>query len=497
MTGAVLKTVVARHPGPAGSIPVRLRQLPSPSPGGARDDDPGVVRRAPTSCSTTRPWSPRPSASAGPRVEGDAWSRCSSRCRAGEVAPDDVGRGRARRLPARQHLAAAGAQRHRGGRAHQPRPGAALGGRAARPSPWPPAPPTSSSTSAPGSADRAGPRALAALAAAVPRRRRRARGQQRRRRAGAGRPCALAGGRKVVVARGELVEIGDGFRIPELLESAGRRLREVGTTNRVRLEDYAAAVDDRTGLRAQGAPLQLPGRGLHLEVPVSAAGTRSAAPVVADIGSGLLAPTPGCPTEPDAATPCAPAPTSSPRRGDKLLGGPQCGLLLGRPTLVERLRRHPFARALRVDKLTLAALEATLTGPPPPVAEMLADRPSEPLLARARRIAALLGDRAARPSPSDGGASAGAARRAWCCRAPRSPCRSGWPSPCAAASRPWSGRRARRSAAPRPARPCRPRTTSARRRRRRALARGRGRLTCTSSPRLGTWTTASPRWSAR
>jgi L-seryl-tRNA(Ser) seleniumtransferase len=113
-------------------------------------------------------------------------------------------------------------------------------------------------------------------------------------------------------------------------------------------------------------------------------------PVVVDIGSGLLAPHPRLPDEPDAATVLREGASLVTASGDKLLGGPQCGLLLGEATLVESLRRHPFARALRVDKLTLAALEATLTGPPAPVAAALATRPEE-LMARARRIAEALG----------------------------------------------------------------------------------------------------------
>jgi L-seryl-tRNA(Ser) seleniumtransferase len=109
-------------------------------------------------------------------------------------------------------------------------------------------------------------------------------------------------------------------------------------------------------------------------------------PVVADIGSGLLAPHPRLPDEPDAASTLRAGADLVTASGDKLLGGPQCGLLLGRGDLVDALRRHPFARALRVDKLTLAALEATLTGPMPPVPGALARRPDD-LLARARRLA--------------------------------------------------------------------------------------------------------------
>ncbi|GAA1157049.1 L-seryl-tRNA(Sec) selenium transferase [Nocardioides aquiterrae] len=201
--------------------------------------------------------------------------------------------------------------------------------------------------------------------------------------------CALAQGREVVIARGELVEIGDGFRIPELLESMGVRLREVGTTNRVRLADYEAAVGPATAFVLKVHPSNFRVEGFTSSVPVSEL-TGLGLPVVVDIGSGLLAPHPRLPDEPDAASVLREGASLVTASGDKLLGGPQCGLLLGEAALVESLRRHPFARALRVDKLTLAALEATLTGPPSPVAAALATRP-EDLMGRARRIAEELG----------------------------------------------------------------------------------------------------------
>jgi L-seryl-tRNA(Ser) seleniumtransferase len=205
---------------------------------------------------------------------------------------------------------------------------------------------------------------------------------------------ALAGsvlgrGRRVVVARGELVEIGDGFRIPELLESVGVELREVGTTNRVRRADYEAAVDERTGFVLKVHPSNFRVEGFTSSVGVRELSTLGV-PLVADIGSGLLAPHPRLPEEPDAATWLRAGADLVTASGDKLLGGPQCGLLLGRSELVQRLRRDPFARALRVDKLTLAALEATLTGPLPPVATSLGTRPAE-LFARAERIARSIG----------------------------------------------------------------------------------------------------------
>jgi L-seryl-tRNA(Ser) seleniumtransferase len=214
-------------------------------------------------------------------------------------------------------------------------------------------------------------------------------------------------GGSVVIARGELVEIGDGFRIPELMESVGARLREVGTTNRVRLEDYAAAVDDDTAFVLKVHPSNFSVRGFTSSVPVDQLATLGV-PVVADIGSGLLAPHPRLPHEPDAASALRAGADLVTASGDKLLGGPQCGLLLGRSALVERLRRDPFARALRVDKLTLAALEATLTGPTPPVVAGLG-RTRDDLRARASAVAASLTGLGAEVVDSSGAVGGGGA----------------------------------------------------------------------------------------
>lgn len=172
---------------------------------------------------------------------------------------------------------------------------------------------------------------------------------------------ALAGDREIVVSRGELVEIGDGFRIPELLAATGARLREVGTTNRTKLDDYRAAIGEHTGFVLKVHPSNFAIRGFTASV-----GVRELAglgvPVVADIGSGLLAPDAALPGEPDAATRLAEGASVVTASGDKLLGGPQAGIVLGAAEPVQAMRRHPLARALRVDKLTLAALEATLLG---------------------------------------------------------------------------------------------------------------------------------------
>ena len=199
---------------------------------------------------------------------------------------------------------------------------------------------------------------------------------------------ALAAGREIVLARGELVEIGDGFRIPDLLESTGARLREVGTTNRVTLADYAAAVGPDTGFVLKLHPSNFVVSGFTSSVPAAELAGLDA-PLVVDIGSGLLRPSAVLPDEPDAATALRAGAALVTASGDKLLGGPQAGLLLGRDDVVTRLRRHPLARALRVDKLTLAALEATLRGPAVPVARFLA-ADVVALRTRAARLAGLL-----------------------------------------------------------------------------------------------------------
>ncbi|RSN67025.1 MULTISPECIES: L-seryl-tRNA(Sec) selenium transferase [Actinomadura] len=199
---------------------------------------------------------------------------------------------------------------------------------------------------------------------------------------------ALAGTREIIVSRGELVEIGDGFRIPDLLAATGARLREVGTTNRTSPDDYARAVGPGTGFILKIHPSNFRITGF-----TRAAGIAELAglgvPVVADIGSGLLAPEPLLPDEPDAQTALAAGAGLVTASGDKLLGGPQCGIVLGRADLVRTLARHPLARALRVGKMTLAALEATLRGPAAPTARALHADPSE-LRERAEKLAAEL-----------------------------------------------------------------------------------------------------------
>ncbi len=204
----------------------------------------------------------------------------------------------------------------------------------------------------------------------------------------------LAAGREMVVARGELVEIGDGFRIPELLEATGARLREVGTTNRVSRADYAGAIGEDTAFVLKVHPSNFVVSGFTSACRVDELADLGV-PVVADIGSGLLAPHPLLPDEPDAATTLAQGATLVTASGDKLLGGPQAGVVLGGvgagEAAVARIRRHPLARAMRVDKLTLAALEATVRGPRPPVRRFLDADPAD-LRRRAERLAAALAD---------------------------------------------------------------------------------------------------------
>lgn len=176
---------------------------------------------------------------------------------------------------------------------------------------------------------------------------------------------ALAGGREVVVSRGELVEIGGSFRIPEILAAGGARLREVGTTNRTRLADYQKALGRDTGLILKVHPSNYRVVGFTADVPVgelAALARRRRVPLVVDQGSGLLVPLGrlGVKDEPTVGEFLRQGADLVLFSGDKLLGGPQAGLIVGRPALVRRLRLAPLSRALRVGKMTIAALEATL-----------------------------------------------------------------------------------------------------------------------------------------
>jgi len=199
---------------------------------------------------------------------------------------------------------------------------------------------------------------------------------------------ALAAGREIIVSRGELIEIGDRFRLPDLLQSTGARIREVGTTNRTALADYQQAIGPGTAFILKVHPSNYVIEGFTASVSVAELASLGVL-VVGDIGSGLLRPSPVLPDEPDADTWLRAGAGLVTASGDKLLGGPQAGLLLGERETVTRLARHPLARALRVDKLTLAGLEATLNGPLPPVGQAMAATESS-LMKRAEALAGRL-----------------------------------------------------------------------------------------------------------
>ena len=242
--------------------------------------------------------------------------------------------------------------------------------------------------------------------------------------------AALAAGRDAIVSRGELIEIGGSFRLPDVMAASGAVLREVGTTNRTRADDYRAAVSDRTGLILKVHPSNYRVVGFA-ETPaaaeLSAIAREAGVPFIHDLGSGLLRDLP-----PEWGGPFAGEPSVDGAiragadlvvfSGDKLLGGPQAGIIAGRSDLVLRCERHPLARALRIDKLRRAALEATfdahLHRDVPvdlPVWSMLAADP-DALAQRARAIAGQLGGKVtAEPAASlvGGGSLPGVELDSW------------------------------------------------------------------------------------
>ena len=257
--------------------------------------------------------------------------------------------------------------------------------------------------------------------------------------------AALAGpGREVVVSRGQLIEIGGGFRIPEVVAQAGARLVEVGTTNRTRLGDYAAALGEHTGAILRAHPSNFRTLGFTEEVEIEALCGLGVA-VVDDVGSGVLADDVELLAE-------EPAVRRSVRAGaavvcfsaDKLLGGPQAGLMVGTHAAIDACRRHPLARAVRIDKLSLAALEATLRALPRP----------RPRARRAARAGHARGRPPRRSRPAPGGwPTAAAARssprrrrsaagrcRCSSCPAPRWRSTSRWPPALRAGDPPLVGR---------------------------------------------------------
>ena len=176
---------------------------------------------------------------------------------------------------------------------------------------------------------------------------------------------ALANGREVLVSRGELVEIGGGFRVPDVMRQSGAEVREVGTTNKTRVSDYAAAISHRTALILRVHPSNFRIDGFTERPALAdlvALGRRFDLPVAEDLGSGNLLDTslPGLADEPTVAMSVDAGVSVCCFSGDKLLGGPQAGIIIGDTEPLSRIRQHPLMRALRVDKMTCAALEATL-----------------------------------------------------------------------------------------------------------------------------------------
>jgi L-seryl-tRNA(Ser) seleniumtransferase len=229
---------------------------------------------------------------------------------------------------------------------------------------------------------------------------------------------ALAAGRDVIVSRGELVEIGGGFRVPDVMRQGGARLVEVGTTNRTRLRDYEAAITGETALLLAVHPSNFRVVGFT-EAPELAALTQLAhahgLPLVHDLGSGCLLPTErwGLAHEPTVRESLSVGVDVVCFSGDKLLGGPQAGLIAGRAAYLERIAHHPLMRATRIDKLTLAALEATLALYRDGVAERdipiwrAITTPQETLRARAERWAAVLRERGVAAAAAAGESTVG------------------------------------------------------------------------------------------
>lgn len=224
----------------------------------------------------------------------------------------------------------------------------------------------------------------------------------------------LAAGREVLISRGELVEIGGGFRVPDVMRQSGARLREVGTTNRTRLTDYIAAVSPATAMFMRVHPSNFRIEGFTERptlVELVGAGRAMHVPVIEDIGSGCLlddlAGEPSVQRSIDAGVDLVCF------SGDKLLGGPQAGIIVGRKALVDRLRTHPLMRAVRADKITFAVLEATLAeyvsgraAMTVPVQRMLHASVDE-IEARAGSLAAILAGKGWRVSLLSGSSAVG------------------------------------------------------------------------------------------
>jgi L-seryl-tRNA(Ser) seleniumtransferase len=212
--------------------------------------------------------------------------------------------------------------------------------------------------------------------------------------------AALAKGKQVLVSRGELIEIGGEFRIPDIMAASGAKLVEVGTTNRTRIADYRAAFTDRVGALLKVHPSNYRVVGFTASTPpaeLARLARQRGVPFLYDVGSGLLRRGHGMPRdEPVVADALGEGADLITFSGDKLLGGPQAGLIVGRADIVARLRRHPIARAVRVDKMQVAALEQVLAmlasgrDEEIPVVRMLRE-PATSVRQRAQRLAETIG----------------------------------------------------------------------------------------------------------
>ncbi len=244
---------------------------------------------------------------------------------------------------------------------------------------------------------------------------------------GQGRP-------EVVISRGELVEIGAGFRLPDLIESTGVRLREVGTTNRTNLDDYRSAITEHTGAILKVHPSNYWLGGFHATVETKTLAKLAAEftrPLIVDVGSGLIDPDPVLPEEPTITAALRAGADVVIASGDKLLGGPQAGLLFGTKNVISQLATHPLARAFRADKFTLAALEATVNAPSTPVQDALHADP-ERLRKRSQHVADAVGATVVEHQGRvGGGGGAGVPLPGWAISVPESyarPLRTGTPT---------------------------------------------------------------------
>lgn len=205
--------------------------------------------------------------------------------------------------------------------------------------------------------------------------------------------AALAPDKEVIISRGELIEIGAGFRLPELIESTATRLREVGATNRTHLHDYEGALGEETGAILKVHPSNFRIEGFSSSVGVgelAQLAKKQGTHLIVDLGSGLLTHDPVLPDEPDIHAQLKAGADIVIASGDKLLGGPQAGILLGTKDAIAAVKKHPLARAVRIDKLRLNALEAAITTPANAVQQALHLDPARHR-ARTEAIAAAVG----------------------------------------------------------------------------------------------------------